>query len=116
MSALLHTCTGTGSTVHLYVTILVLQEKDHNNVLTCLFTSIAGIITDQQNHVNINRYRPKKKCVLPFQLEIFWVGRFIFCFFYIHICDPFYRNETLLCNTSNGDMAENTCGGHFFLF
>ena len=33
-----------------------------------------------------------------------------------HKCDPFYRNETLLCKTSNGDMAENTCGGHFFRF
>ncbi len=24
------------------------------------------------------------------------------------ICDPFYRNETLLCKASNGDTAENT--------
>ncbi len=30
------------------------------------------------------------------------------------ICVPFYRNETLLCKTSNEDMAENTCIGHFF--
>ena len=32
------------------------------------------------------------------------------------ICDPFCQNEMLLCKTSNGDMAENTCGGHFFYF
>ena len=29
-------------------------------------------------------------------------------------CDPFYRNETLLCKTSNGNMAEHTRGGRFF--
>ena len=32
------------------------------------------------------------------------------------ISDPFCRNETLLCKTWNGDMAENTCWGHFIWF
>ncbi len=31
-------------------------------------------------------------------------------------CDPFYRNETLLCKNPNGDMAENTFGGCFCQF
>ncbi len=30
--------------------------------------------------------------------------------------DPFSRNETLLCKTPNGDMAENTFGSDFCQF
>ena len=32
------------------------------------------------------------------------------------ICDPFYRNETLLYKTSNGDMAEILVRVIFFYF
>ena len=34
----------------------------------------------------------------------------------IVICDPFCRNETLLCKTPNGDMAENTFAGDICQF
>ena len=33
----------------------------------------------------------------------------------VDICDPFYRNETLLCKNLNGDMAENTSGVFFLI-
>ncbi len=32
------------------------------------------------------------------------------------ICDPFYRNEMLLCKTPNRDTAKTTCGSDFFIF
>ena len=76
------------------------------NIDFILFSVNIFEIRSKHNFVFTNEHFNKSCKMIPF------VPQKVFP----DICDPFSRNETLLCKTPIGDMAENTLGGNFCQF